>query len=444
VSTARRRILCIATQDAAAPLVDALGSAGWDTHVANDLSAARRWLTDHKVLVGVLLHPEPTPPQCAALDAFLAQHGDMEWVGCFNATALQLTSCRELILTYLFDHHTLPLDLPRVLGCLGHAYGRATLRQSPREAPGRPGEEQIIGRSLAMAQMLRQARRIARTEAPVLIRGESGSGKELIAQLLHRSSARASGPFVAVNCAAIQPTLIQSELFGHERGAFTGAVSDKVGLFETSHRGTVFLDEIGDLPLDLQANLLRFLQEGTISRVGSTRSIKLDVRVLAATHVDLEKAVAAATFRHDLFYRLNVLPLHVVPLRERREDIEALALHFFAKFSSEKNPRVKGFSRAAIAAMEAYSWPGNVREMINRLRRAMILAEARFIGPADLGLEAPATHLAGNGLDDARWQAERMAIASTLQHTGRNVAVSARRLGVSRMTLYRLMDKHGL
>jgi DNA-binding NtrC family response regulator len=163
------------------------------------------------------------------------------------------------------------------------------LRQSPGEATGRPGEEQIIGRSLAMTQMLRQARRIARTEAPVLIRGESGSGKELIAQLLHRSSARASGPFVAVNCAAIQPTLIQSELFGHERGAFTGAVSDKVGLFETSHRGTVFLDEIGDLPLDLQANLLRFLQEGTISRVGSTRSIKLDVRVLAATHVDLEK-----------------------------------------------------------------------------------------------------------------------------------------------------------
>lgn len=440
----RRKILCVGTPAVAASLVEALGNAGWDAHVAGDLKAAHRWLAENHVLVGVLLHPEPGASLCAELDAYLARHGHLEWVGCFNTAALQLPCCRDLILTYLFDHHTLPLDLPRVIDCLGHAHGRASLRQSAGDTGGRPSEEQIVGRSHAMTQMLRQARRIAATEAPVLIRGESGSGKELIAQLLHRNSSRAAGPFVAVNCAAIQPTLIQSELFGHERGSFTGASHDKQGLFETAHKGTLLLDEIGDLSLDLQSNLLRFLQEGTINRVGSTRSIKLDVRVLAATHVDLEQAVAAGTFRHDLFYRLNVLPLRVLPLRERREDVQALAEHFFKRFGNEKNPRLRGFSRAAIAAMQAYSWPGNVREMINRLRRAMILAEGKFIGPADLGLEAQAQHLTENALDEARLKAERLTIASTLQRTGRNVAVSARQLGVSRMTLYRLMDKHGL
>jgi DNA-binding NtrC family response regulator len=440
----KRRVLCIGTHALAEPLIDALDEAGWDAQLVGNLPAARRWLAENKVLVGVLLQAEPTAPECTALDAFLAAHPDMEWVGCFGAAALQLPSCRDLVLTYLFDHHTLPLDLPRVLDCVGHAHGRAMLHRVAGDAGSRPGEEHIIGRSPAMTELLRQVRRIARTGAPVLIQGESGSGKELIAQLLHRNSARAGGPFVAVNCAAIQATLIQSELFGHERGAFTGAVSEKRGLFETANKGTLFLDEIGDLSLDLQANLLRFLEEGTINRVGSERSIKLDVRVLAATHVDLEHAVASGAFRHDLFYRLNVVPLRVMPLRERREDIEALALYFFQKFSAEKNPRIKGFSRPALAAMEAYAWPGNVREMINRLRRAMIMAEGRCIRPGDLGLETPPAFMLENVLDDARLKAERSAIASTLQRTGRNVAVAARQLGVSRMTLYRLMVKHGM
>jgi DNA-binding NtrC family response regulator len=249
---------------------------------------------------------------------------------------------------------------------------------------------------------------------------------------------------VPINCGAIQPSLIQSELFGHEKGAFTGATSEKRGLFESANGGSVFLDEIGDLPLALQANLLRFLQEGTIVRVGSSSPRQLDVRVIAATHVDLEKAVATGTFREDLYYRLDVLPLHAQPLRERREDIHLLALHFFRRFSAEKHGPLRGFSRRAIQALEAHSWPGNVRELMNRVRSAMIMAEGKLIVPADLGLAVPLGMEVHNALDDARLLAERRAIHSSLQQTGRNVAGSARQLGVSRMTLYRLMAKHGI
>ena len=380
-------------------------------------------------------------------------HENQEWVGCFDAASLAQPGCRDLILAHLFDHHTLPVDLARVRACLGHAHGRGLLRE-PMGAGGEPvsasattaaadAAAAVVGKSAAMLELLRQAARSAPSSAPVLICGESGSGKELIAQFVHQHSLRAQGPFVAVNCGAIQPALIQSELFGHERGAFTGAVSDKRGLFEVADGGTLFLDEIGDLPFDLQVNLLRFLQEGTVSRVGSTKVIKLDVRVVAATNVDLAAAVAEGRFREDLFYRLNVLPLHVHALRERREDIRALAHHFFHRFAAEKRPQLKGFSRVAIQAMEAYAWPGNVRELINRVRCSMIMAEGRLILPADLGLEAPTCPELQNVLDDARQKAERGAIYSTLQQNGRNVAVAARQLGVSRMTLYRLMVKHG-
>jgi DNA-binding NtrC family response regulator len=241
-------------------------------------------------------------------------------------------------------------------------------------------------------------------------------------------------------------SLIQSELFGHTRGSFTGALRDKRGLIEAADGGTLFLDEVGDLPLELQTNMLRFLQEGTIKPVGATRDIRVDVRVIAATNVPLEEAVRKGSFREDLFYRLNVLPVHVPPLRERVEDVEPLASHFFRQFANDQQGLVAGFSYQAIAAMQAYRWPGNIRELINRVRRAVVMAEARLITPEDLGLGRPSAGQAHatEALLRARSDAERAAIRSCLRGADNNLSLAARSLGVSRMTLYRLLAKHGI
>ena len=284
--------------------------------------------------------------------------------------------------------------------------------------------------------------RVARVDAPVLIWGESGSGKELAAQSIHAQSARAGGPFVPVNCGAIAPTLIQSELFGHERGAFTGATRAKAGLIESARGGTLFLDEIGDLPNDLQANLLRFLQEKTICRLGSTRALRVDVRVIAASHVELQRAVVAGSFREDLYYRLAVLPVAVPALRERREDVVTLAEHVFHLYGEERSPRLTGFSGRAVAALLEHDWPGNVRELINRVRRALVMADGRLVTPHDLGLEP--SLVTPDALDDVRARTERLALRECLQRSGRNVSRAARDLGVSRTTLYRLLSKHGM
>jgi DNA-binding NtrC family response regulator len=236
--------------------------------------------------------------------------------------------------------------------------------------------------------------------------------------------------------------LIQSELFGHERGAFTGAVRDKQGLIESASGGTLFLDEIGDLPLELQANLLRFLQEHTINRIGSLRDIHVDVRVIAASHMRLEDAVSTGRFREDLLYRLNVLPLTVPALRDRKQDLPELTQHFFRQFASDKSARLTGFSQRAMSAIMAHDWPGNVRELINCIRRAMVMSEGRLITPEDLGLVPQADEGNGDRLDEARVQAEQQTIQASLLRNGNNITHTARELGVSRMTLYRLLHKY--
>ena len=438
-----RNLLCISPRIADSYICDQLAEPDWNIHVARDLPAAKRLIGEHRFLVGLLLLPEFNGTVCAETDDFLQAHEAISWVGGFSPEALHRPCCRDLILDRLFDHLTMPVDdVARLASTLGHAHGHATLRHQ-RDAPIAAADlGSIVGRSPAIARLLRQIKRIGQVEAPALIRGESGSGKELIARAIHDASRRASGPFVVVNCGAIPAALIQSELFGHEKGSFTGAGRQTRGLIETANGGTVFLDEIGDLPLDLQTNLLRFLQESTIDRVGSSKSIRVDVRVVAATHVDLEAAVEAGTFRKDLFYRLNVLPLSVPPLRERSEDIEMLAMHYFRKFGSERSSQLKRFSRRAVMAMAAHDWPGNVRELINRIRRAMVLAEGKLILPSDLGLQHLDDATIRVPLDQARLEAERHAISGTLQVSGKNVTHAARQLGVSRMTLYRLMAKH--
>jgi DNA-binding NtrC family response regulator len=233
-------------------------------------------------------------------------------------------------------------------------------------------------------------------------------------------------------------------LLGPARGGYPGAARDKTGLIESAAGGSVFLDEIADLPKDLQSNLLRFLQEKTIYRVGSTRAVTIDVRVIAASHVNLQQAVADGLFREDLYYRLNVLPIDVPPLRERRDDLDMLAHHFFRTFAAEKAPHLKGFGSDALRAIRDHDWPGNVRELINRTRRAMVLSEGRLIGPHDLGLAPRRAPSRGAGLDASRIDAERAAIGASLERAGRNITHAARDLGVSRMTLYRLLAKHGI
>ena len=416
--------------------------ADWELISATTPAEARRHYKARPCAVGLLIVQESDRSE--DLHAFLRDHWTVHWIAVLPPAALEQPAWRQLVRDHCIDYHTTPADHERLRHALGHALGMAALRNDVAATRG-DDDAMLAGQSSAIQRLRRQIVKVAAASAPVLIWGESGSGKELAAQAVHAHSPRCKGPFVPINCGAIPAALIQSELFGHERGAFTGAARDKRGLIESAQGGSIFLDEIGDLPMELQANLLRFLQEKTIYRVGGTRSIAVDARVIAASHVNLAQAVQRGAFREDLYYRLNVLALDVPPLRERRDDLLPLAEHFFHTFASERAPRVRGFSSGAAQAMRDYHWPGNVRELINRVRRAMVMAEGRLIQPQDLGLGvATAAAAAPVQLDDARIRAERDAIDASLLRAGRNITLAARDLGVSRMTLYRLLAKHGM
>ncbi len=305
--------------------------------------------------------------------------------------------------------------------------------------------DMIIGESPEMQSVFRAIPKIASSDAFVLIQGESGSGKELIARAIHQQSPRSAQPFFAVNCAALSEGLIQSELFGHEKGAFTGAHRRKIGRFEAAAGGTILLDEIGDLPPETQVNLLRFLETRKIERVGGTESIEIDVRIIAATHVDLQRAIADGFFRQDLYYRLNVLAIRLPPLRDRGGDIQRLADHFFSLYTNEiTRRRLGGFSADARHAMSQWHWHGNVRELKNRVQKATVMCDKGPISRQDLGLERRCGARDMKTLDEARDQAERIAILNMLDLTGHNVTEAAENLQVCRMTLYRLMKKHGI
>ena len=328
-----------------------------------------------------------------------------------------------------------PLDPARMVQAL-------RLLETPGHLEQRHGVEALIGESSIMRATHARLRKFAPVDLPVLVTGETGTGKEVAARAIHELSARASRPFIAVNCGALPASLVQSELFGHERGAFTGAATRRLGLFESASGGTVFLDEIGDLPLDAQTNLLRVLQEGTIERVGSNHAIRVDVRVLAATHVDLEAAIAQGRFRQDLYYRLDVLRLQLPPLRARGADVELLARQFLNEFRAGHAVQARGFSAAARQCLRQHAWPGNVRELLNRVRRAAVVAEHALIEPADLQLGQSNAQVVA--LDHHRDRTERDALLDALRATGCNVSASARRLSVSRVTIYRLCRKHGV
>lgn len=382
------------------------------------------------------------------LQHFITQYPNTQWVALATTECLESPQVQHLITENCCDYFTLPLyegALEKLDSTLGHALGMSFLQERCRKTLAEDDYE-MVGTSPNMLKLFKNLRKVSSVDATILITGESGTGKELIARAVHERSRRHANPFIAVNCGALPEALVQSELFGHEKGAFTGANNLKIGQIEAANGGTLFLDEIGDLPLEQQVNLLRFLQEKNIRRVGSTQDIPVDVRVLAATHVDLEQAVREGRFREDLLYRLNVLQLTPPPLRERGVDIEVLARFFFQRFQNEGPNKVKGFSDEALDCIRRYTWPGNVRELINRVRRAIVMCESRLISPADLGLSAlsHSEHETACTLKEAREHAEQQVLQKALVQTGGNMSQAARQLGVSRITLYRLLDKYQL
>lgn len=304
--------------------------------------------------------------------------------------------------------------------------------------------ESIIGASTPMQKVFDMVRRVAKSDISVLIIGESGTGKELIARALHHQSDRARGPFVAINCGAIPENLLESELFGHEKGAFTGAHTRRKGRIESAHKGTLFLDEIGELPTALQVKLLRVLQERCIERVGGRESIEIDARIVAATNVDLEQAMAQGQFREDLYYRINTVTISVPPLKDRGGDIILLAERFLRRIAGEAGKKLAGFTKEAKLSLERYHWPGNVRELENRIKRAVAMADGNRVTPEDLQLDSPNLVCTGQTLRQAREAVERDLIQRTLEKTGGNITRAASELGVSRPTLHELISRYSL
>lgn len=424
------------------PEVPLLESAGWGVHLADTEEQALHIIEDEDIRVALVGMDAQHAPNSAG--GLWAERDDVEWIALVPSDALHDEAITTAVASYFFDFHTLPADMPRLLHTLGHAQGMARILRNTTTMEPHFNDYEMVGASKGMCELFAAIRKVASVDAPILITGESGTGKELAARAIHERSSRAEGPFVAVNCAALPPTLIQSELFGHEKGAFTGAHQAKIGLIESAQGGTLFLDEIGDLPLDLQINLLRFLQERTIERIGGRTSQHVDARVIAATNVNLERAVSEGSFREDLYYRLHVLTLHVPPLRERADDVEVLAKFFFIKFAREHGLPVKGIGRRAMQALRDYSWPGNVRELINRMRRAVVMTDGRLITPEDLGLSKQSNNVRIMTLQQARVEAESDAINCALRNSHNNISAAARQLGVSRVTLYRLMEKNSI
>lgn len=431
-----RRLLIVDPCDDCHRLLPGLRSVGWDVHSCTLATAL-----EHPCDVGLLRLQASHLQHPDAVKDLITRSGT-EWIAVLSPEELRAQNVGDFVCEWFFDFHTLPFDVSRVQVTLGRAFGMARLRGKGNVHVEEP-EHELLGDSRPIRELRKLLSKLAPTESPVLIRGESGTGKELVARTLHRQSQRHDKPFVAINCGAIPEHLIQSELFGHEKGAFTGAHQRKVGRIEAANGGTLFLDEIGDLPLELQANLLRFLQEKHIERVGGSQPIAVDVRVLAATHVDLETAITSGRFREDLYYRLNVLQVVTAPLRDRHGDLSMLASHFSRFYSQETGRRPRTFSEDALMAMGKHDWPGNVRELANRVRRGLVLAEGRQIEAQDLGLQGQQTEVAPMGtLEDYKHRAERQALCDVLNRHSDNLSIAAKVLGVSRPTFYRLLHKH--
>lgn len=349
-----------------------------------------------------------------------------------------------------------PISTEKLLLTVENALHLKRLETENRDLKRRLGRHHIVWASAAMREVMAQVEHVAASETRVCIRGETGTGKELIARTLHEKSARRGGPFVSLNCAAIPAELVETELFGHEKGSFTGAAGRHIGKFEQAHRGTLFLDEIGDMPITMQAKLLRVLEEGEMERIGGDRPITVDVRIVVATHRNLEEHVRLGTFREDLYHRVFVFPIVVPPLRERREDIRALAEHFVRQLSEQNNWKPKSFSPDAIAELERYPWPGNVRELHNVIERVLLLAAGDVVEAASVtrALPAPDQGTGGNfsrpaafmtgGLGQRVEAFERETLLAELKRNHNHMTNTAKALGLERSHLYKKCQQLGI
>ncbi|ABC63157.1 PEP-CTERM-box response regulator transcription factor [Erythrobacter litoralis] len=398
--------------------------------------------------LGLPPDPDGTSEGFAVLDAIMAIKPDTKVIVASGHGARE--SALQAIARGAYDFYQKPVDIDDLGLIVRRAFNLHAIEAENRRLADQVGEDRTVLGSLItgapeMAKVARTVERVAKTDVSVMLLGASGTGKELLARGVHDSSDRRDAAFVAINCAAIPENLLESELFGHEKGAFTGAVKTTEGKIEQAHGGTLFLDEVGDIPLPLQVKLLRFLQERTIERIGGRKQIAVDTRIVCATHQDLESMTAEGTFREDLFYRLAEIVIKIPSLAERPGDAALLAKAFVTRFAKEMNPQVKGFAPDALAAIDGWGWPGNVRELENRVKRAVIMADSRLIGAEDLDL-APDGEEQSQALNlkAARELADRRVIRHALARTEGNISSTAKLLGISRPTLYDLLKQYDL
>ncbi len=422
-----------------------------DVIIAGDREAALEALRTHQPAVVTLdlgLPPDPdgVSEGFATLEAILASRPATKVIVASGHGARD--SARRAIALGAFDFYQKPVDIDELGLIVRRAYHVAALEEENRRLADQAlGSDKVLGGLVTgapeMIKVARMVERVASANVSVMLLGASGTGKEVLARGLHNASARAKGPFVAINCAAIPENLLESELFGHERGAFTGAVKMQEGKIELAQGGTLFLDEVGDIPLPLQVKLLRFLQERVIERIGGRKPIPVDVRIVCATHQDLDTMIGAGRFREDLYYRLAEIVVRIPSLKDRPGDAALLGQYFLNRFARENGREFKGFSPDAIAAMADWHWPGNVRELENRLKRAVIMAEGTRLTAEDLDLVNKGDEAALT-LKAARDAADRAAIRKALARSDGNISLTAKLLGVSRPTLYDLMKQHGI
>ena len=420
---------------------------GYEVFIAGDRISALKKLKQHKIPVVTLDLGLPPDPANAS-EGMVALQEILDLAPHTKVIVVTGNDDRQNALLAVsmgaYDYYQKPI-VPEELGLIiDRAYNLYRLEKENRQLVSNGLSlplDGIIGSSLSMLAACNMVEKVAPTEVTALILGESGTGKELFAQALHRLSPRRDKPFVAINCAAIPDNLLESELFGYEKGAFTGAVKQTRGKVETAADGTLFLDEIGDMPMPLQAKMLRFLQERVIERIGGRESISVDVRIICATHCDLKKLISEGAFREDLFFRISEIVIQIPALRDREGDKLLLAQTFLDDFSQKNGRSFRGFTNSARSEIDDYRWPGNVRELENRIKRAVVLAEGRRISEADLGFEESADHMQSLDLRLAREQVEREIIQRALAVHDNNVTHAAAALGISRPSLYKLVKK---
>ena len=422
----------------------------YEVLVAGDREAALDAVAAHAPAVVTLdlgLPPDPdgTSEGFATLDAILKLKPATKIIVASGHGARD--SAVRAIAAGAFDFYSKPVEIDELGMIVRRAYHVSDLEAENRRLTSLTTTSDVLGGLITAApEMLKVARmieRVAASDASIMLLGASGTGKELLARGLHNASLRAAKPFVAINCAAIPENLLEAELFGYEKGAYTGAVKTTEGKIELAQSGTLFLDEVGDIPLPLQVKLLRFLQERVIERIGGRRAIPVDVRIVCATHQDLETMITQQRFREDLYYRLAEIVVRIPSLAARHGDAALLAKHFLAKFAGEQGRAFKGFTPAALAALTAWHWPGNVRELENRVKRAVIMAEGAHLDAPDLDLGTPDDAAALN-LRAAREECDRRAIRLAMARTEGNVSTAAKLLGISRPTLYDLMKQYAI